>query len=105
MESNGKEKNGYQFSYLKIVVQGLWGSLFKSRICLPHFIERQCALEIHAGTAPQGRLHRDGSRSCLSGGLLLAGLGAFDTLSRICDATFEKRPPRPFNLLMVLSKH
>jgi hypothetical protein len=31
-------------------------------------------------------------------------LGAFDYLSRICDATFEKRPPQPCNLLMVLSK-
>jgi len=34
------------------MVQGLRGSLFKSRICLPHFMERQCVLEIHPGTAP-----------------------------------------------------
>jgi hypothetical protein len=63
-----------------------------------------CVLEIHPGTAPQEPLHRDGSRYCLSGGLIFVGLGAFDYLSRICDATFEKRSPQPGNLLMVLSK-
>jgi hypothetical protein len=40
----------------------------------------------------------------LSGGLIFEGLGAFDELNRIGDATFEKRPPWPCNLLMVLSK-
>jgi hypothetical protein len=30
--------------------------------------------------------------------------GAFDYLSRVCDATFEKRPPQPCHLLMVPSK-
>ena len=80
------------------------GSLFKSRICLPYFMERQCDLKIHPGTAPQEPLHRDGSRSCLSGGLLLAGMGAFDTLSRSCDAAFEKRPPRPFYHYFLIGK-
>ena len=94
----------YQFNYLKIMVHGLRGSLFKSRICLPYFMERQCDLEIHPGAAPQEPLNRDGSRSCLSGGRLLAGMGAFDTLSRIFDASFEKRPPLPFNSLLVFSK-
>jgi hypothetical protein len=58
-------------------------------------MERQCVLEIHPGTAPQVPLHRDVGRYCLSGGLIFAGLGAFYYLSRICDATFEKRPPQP----------
>jgi hypothetical protein len=26
---------------------------------MPHYIERQCVLEIHPGTAPQEPLHRD----------------------------------------------
>ena len=42
--------------------------------------------------------------SCLYGGPKFAGIGGFDTLSRICDAAFEKRPPQPCYLLMVLSK-
>jgi len=86
------------------MVQRRRGSLFKSRIYLPYFMERQYDLEIHPGTAPQGLLHRDVGRSCLSGGLMFAGMGAFDTLSRICDASFEKSPPRPCHLLMFLSK-
>jgi hypothetical protein len=89
---------------LKIMVQRPRGSLFKSRIGLPHFMERQCLLEIHPGTAPQEPLHRDVGRYCLSGGLIFAGLGAFDYLIRICDAIFEKRSPQPCNFLMVLSK-
>jgi hypothetical protein len=84
--------------------KGPRGSLFKSRICLPHFMERQCDLKIHPRTAPQEPLPRDVGRYCLSGGLIFAGLGAFDYLSRICDAIFEKRPPQPCHLLMVLSK-
>jgi hypothetical protein len=80
------------------------GSLFKSRICLPYFMERQCDLEIHPGTAPQEALHRDGSRFCLSGGPLLAGMGAFDTLSRSYDAAFEKRPPWPFYHYFLIAK-
>jgi hypothetical protein len=67
-------------------------------------MEWQCVLEIHPRTAPQEPLHRDVGRYCLSGGLIFTGLGAFDYLSRICDATFEKRSLQPFNLLMVLSK-
>jgi hypothetical protein len=31
-------------------------------------------------------------------------MGAFDYLSRSCDATFEKRSPQPCILLMILSK-
>lgn len=31
--------------------------------------------------------------NCLSGGLIYAGLGAFDDRNRICYATFEKRHP------------
>jgi hypothetical protein len=31
----------------------------------------------------------------LSGGLVFAGLGAFNYLNRICDASFEKKPPWP----------
>ena len=56
-------------------------------------MERQCDLKINPGTATQGPLHRDVGRYCLSGGLIFAGLGAFDNLNRICDAIFEKRPP------------
>ena len=73
-------------------------------------MERQCDLEIHprtarlGGQAPQEHLHRDVSPYCLSGGLIFAGLGAFDERNKICDATFEKRPPWPCNLLMVPSK-
>jgi hypothetical protein len=67
-------------------------------------MERQCVFEIHPGTAPQEPLHRGVGRYCLSGGLIFADLGAFDYLSRICDATFEKRPPLPCHLLMNLSK-
>jgi hypothetical protein len=66
-------------------------------------MERQCALEIHPGTAPQEPLHRDVGRSCLCGSLIFARMGAFDYLSRIYDASFEKRPPQPCNLVMVLS--
>ena len=58
-------------------------------------MERQCGLEIHPRTALQELLHRDVSPYCLSGGLIFVGLGAFDELNRICDATFEKRPPWP----------
>ena len=86
------------------MVQGPRGSLFKSRIGLPHFLERQCVLKVHPGIAPQEPPHRDVGLYCLSGGLIFGGLGAFDYLTRICDATFEKRPPQPCNLLMVLSK-
>ena len=60
---------------------------------MPHYMERQCVLEIHPGTAPQELLHRDVGPSCLSGGRIFAGLGAFDELSRIFDAAFEKSPP------------
>ena len=60
---------------MKIIVQGPRGSLFKSRICLPHFMERQCDLEIHPGTAPQEPLHRDVGRYCLSGGPTICGFG------------------------------
>jgi hypothetical protein len=67
-------------------------------------MERQCDLEIHPGTAPQEPRHRDVGRSCLSSALIFAGMGAFDTLSRISDASFEKKPPRPGHLLIVLSK-
>jgi hypothetical protein len=31
----------------------------------------------------------------LSGGLIFAGLGAFDERNSICDAAFKKRPPWP----------
>jgi hypothetical protein len=54
------------------------GSLFKRRIYLPHYLERQCDLEIHPRTAPQEPFHRDVSPYCLSGDLIFAGLGAFD---------------------------
>jgi len=58
-------------------------------------MERQLSLKPLLGTAPEGKLHRGVGLNCLFGGLMFAGLGAFDYLSRICDATFEKRPPWP----------
>jgi hypothetical protein len=67
-------------------------------------MERQCGLEIYPGAAPQEPLHRDVGPYCLLGGLIFAGLGAFDERNRICDAAFEKRPPWPCILLMVPSK-
>jgi hypothetical protein len=71
-------------------------------------MERQCALETHPETAPQELLHRDVGRSCLPGVPLFAGMGAFDYLSRVCDASFEKRPPRPlchyFQIAKLLGK-
>jgi hypothetical protein len=74
------------------MVQGPWESLFKNRICLPYFMERQCALEIHPGTAPEEPLHRDGSRSCLSGDLVFAGMGR-STLSAEVVMRLLKRDP------------
>ena len=57
------------------MMQGPWGSLFKSRICLLYFMERQCDVEIYPRTAPEDPLHRDVGRSCLSGDLVFAGMG------------------------------
>ena len=53
--------------------------------------------KIQLGTAPEGPLRRGVGLYCLSGSLMFAGLGAFDYLSRIYDAFFERRPPWPYN--------
>ena len=51
----------------------------------------------------QKPLHRDVGRYCLSGVRILAGMGAFDNLSRVCDVSFEQRPLQPYHLELVLS--
>ena len=62
-------------------------------------MERQCGLKIHPGTAPEGNLCRGDCLYWLSGGLIFAGLGAFDYLGRISDAIFEKRSPWPYSII------
>ena len=54
------------------------GISFQKPHGLPYYMEWQCVLEIYPGTAPQEPLHRDVGPYCLSGGLIFAGLGAFD---------------------------
>jgi hypothetical protein len=67
-------------------------------------MERQRGPKPLLKTAPEGLLRRGAGLNCLFGGLIFAGLGAFDYLSRICDAAFEKRPPWPYKPRAIFSK-
>ncbi len=58
-------------------------------------MERKYIPEIQPGTAPKGCLDRGVRLDWQPPGRIFAGMGAFDSFSRIRDASFEKRSPCP----------